>query len=385
MGITFDPSAIQDVGASGPNTFSHDFSGDGACVLISSGEALDLPSAVKVGGVSLAKVAQGVYTVGGHRYGVIWALDTGVPSGTQTVEVTCPTTDVRRAVAVDVTSSAGIVAIGDSASDGAASTSTDEVVDSGSVLSRGIAVTCSTTGGGQGTAQTGHTLIGSAVIVATNCMMFATEDADATGSRSVGFTGNGLHAGAVMLWEEVPVDAIAEPARIGEEASFRAGVEVTAPEDGWVFANRMQAEVTAFRSGVLVQANGPRQVALVGRMLGTSEMTEGGTEGQVLTYHDEEKPTWEDAAGGASALDDLTDVDAPTPADGDVLSWDDGAGEWVNTPAGTPGPHTHDAVDVDYDNATSGLTATDVQAAIDELSGGSVPPALRVYLWSSFR
>lgn len=31
-----------------------------------------------------------------------------------------------------------------------------------------------------------------------------------------------------------------------------------------------------------------------------------------------------------------------------------------------------DAVDVDYDNATSGLTATDVQAAIDELSVGVV-------------
>ena len=31
-----------------------------------------------------------------------------------------------------------------------------------------------------------------------------------------------------------------------------------------------------------------------------------------------------------------------------------------------------DAVDVDYDNATSGLTATDVQTAIDELSVGVV-------------
>lgn len=28
-------------------------------------------------------------------------------------------------------------------------------------------------------------------------------------------------------------------------------------------------------------------------------------------------------------LDDLTDVNAPTPADGDVLTWDNGAGEWV--------------------------------------------------------
>jgi hypothetical protein len=34
-------------------------------------------------------------------------------------------------------------------------------------------------------------------------------------------------------------------------------------------------------------------------------------------------------AGGASALDDLTDVDAAAPADQDVLTWDDGAGEWI--------------------------------------------------------
>lgn len=36
--------------------------------------------------------------------------------------------------------------------------------------------------------------------------------------------------------------------------------------------------------------------------------------------------------GGATPmpdLDDLGDVDAPSPADGDVLVWDDGAGTWV--------------------------------------------------------
>lgn len=33
--------------------------------------------------------------------------------------------------------------------------------------------------------------------------------------------------------------------------------------------------------------------------------------------------------GGPMALDDLTDVNAPSPADLDVLTWDDGAGEWI--------------------------------------------------------
>jgi hypothetical protein len=35
--------------------------------------------------------------------------------------------------------------------------------------------------------------------------------------------------------------------------------------------------------------------------------------------------------GTPHALDDHTDVNAPTPADGDVLTWDNGAGEWVSS------------------------------------------------------
>ena len=34
-------------------------------------------------------------------------------------------------------------------------------------------------------------------------------------------------------------------------------------------------------------------------------------------------------AGGGAALDDLTDVNASAPNDGDVLTWDDGGNEWV--------------------------------------------------------
>jgi hypothetical protein len=33
------------------------------------------------------------------------------------------------------------------------------------------------------------------------------------------------------------------------------------------------------------------------------------------------------------ALDDLTDVDAPSPADGDVLTFDSGSGTWIPAPA----------------------------------------------------
>lgn len=64
-----------------------------------------------------------------------------------------------------------------------------------------------------------------------------------------------------------------------------------------------------------------------------------------------------------SALNDLTDVNAPAPGDGDVLTWDDGAGEWVAAP---PAGGAVDAADVTFAPA-GGVAATDVQAAIEEL------------------
>lgn len=39
--------------------------------------------------------------------------------------------------------------------------------------------------------------------------------------------------------------------------------------------------------------------------------------------------TWNAPPGGGGDLDDLTDVDAPSPADGDVLTWDAGGSEWI--------------------------------------------------------
>lgn len=53
-------------------------------------------------------------------------------------------------------------------------------------------------------------------------------------------------------------------------------------------------------------------------------------DGDVLTW-DATPGEWVPAAptGGSNALDDLTDVDAPTPADGDVLTFDSGSGDWV--------------------------------------------------------
>jgi hypothetical protein len=50
---------------------------------------------------------------------------------------------------------------------------------------------------------------------------------------------------------------------------------------------------------------------------------------------DGENVDWPTAPGGPPPLDGLSDVDAPDPDDGDVLTWDDGAEEWVAAPGGS--------------------------------------------------
>lgn len=46
---------------------------------------------------------------------------------------------------------------------------------------------------------------------------------------------------------------------------------------------------------------------------------------------------WKAAAGGASAIGDLTDVTIATPADNEVLAYDNGSGDWINQTAAEAG------------------------------------------------
>ena len=79
-----------------------------------------------------------------------------------------------------------------------------------------------------------------------------------------------------------------------------------------------------------------------------------------------------DANGVLSATDtntdtlhDLTDVAISLPSDGQVLTYNNSTSKWTNQSIPTP---TVDADDVSYDNTSSGLTATNVQDAIDEVN-----------------
>lgn len=61
------------------------------------------------------------------------------------------------------------------------------------------------------------------------------------------------------------------------------------------------------------------------------------------------------------ALHDLTDVNISLPSDGQALLYDSSSSKWVN------GDVAGSAADISYDNTSSGLTADDVQEAIDEI------------------
>ena len=69
--------------------------------------------------------------------------------------------------------------------------------------------------------------------------------------------------------------------------------------------------------------------------------------------------------GGASALSDLTDVQLASLANGDALIYD--GSKWANVSLATIAT-SGDLSDASYDNTASGLSATNGQAAIDELA-----------------
>lgn len=70
--------------------------------------------------------------------------------------------------------------------------------------------------------------------------------------------------------------------------------------------------------------------------------------------------TWATPAGGSGALDDLTDVDAPTPADGDVLTYDTGTSEWVAAAPTGGAPDASETVKGIVELATTAETTTGV-------------------------
>lgn len=111
-------------------------------------------------------------------------------------------------------------------------------------------------------------------------------------------------------------------------------------------------DAASFGSETLLDATGTRSgYATLLQVSPHDVMCAYGTEGagspaadcDILLQRFTDTSTFTAHVTQALALDDLTDVNAPTPGDGDFLSWDDGAGEWVNV--GAPGGSVPDGTD----------------------------------------
>jgi hypothetical protein len=150
------------------------------------------------------------------------------------------------------------------------------------------------------------------------------------GSRTA-ITGTGSfaysHSGAYELGVAVGLFGQSghafRPASFGAEAGLADGVAFVVGSHVRLFAGRLGAEA-GFASGLRVTSSGPRQVLLTGGGLETPEMTEGGAEGQVLTFHAMGVPTWGD--GPASVIEAKGELIAGT-----------GPGAVDRLPAGTDG------------------------------------------------
>lgn len=83
------------------------------------------------------------------------------------------------------------------------------------------------------------------------------------------------------------------------------------------------------------------------------------------------------------ALANMTDVDIDSPTAGQVLKYNSTSHKWENAAEGGGGGTS--AQNVSYDNTSSGLTATNVQDAIDEVEGrvDTIETAIAKEHWST--
>ncbi|AZI37078.1 hypothetical protein NT2_01_04630 [Caenibius tardaugens NBRC 16725] len=71
------------------------------------------------------------------------------------------------------------------------------------------------------------------------------------------------------------------------------------------------------------------------------------TDTEDLSFYDWNDGAWQSVGSGALALDDLTDVDAAAPTDGDVLTWNNTAGAWEPAAPTVGATELDDLTDVD--------------------------------------
>jgi hypothetical protein len=121
-----------------------------------------------------------------------------------------------------------------------------------------------------------------------------------------------IWAAGIILGAVLPITVDVD-ASVVVEWEVPAGLTVDTGPDVKVLVGQPARVLWAVPSDIAVTSRGSRQVMLTGDDLETTEMTEDGTEGQVLTYHEGDKPTWEDPTGGGGGGDIMVRETDGTP------------------------------------------------------------------------
>lgn len=177
-----------------------------------------------------------------------------------------------------------------------------------------------------------------------------------TASATYGYTASGAFAGigvAAVLY--AMADVTLTPVVVTLEVEVPSGVGFHAIGDANYAPTPSYLEVVV-PAGVGVNSTGPMQVALVGEDREIHRHTTGGTEGQVLTFHEDTEPTWEDGGAGSEHPDvgDHETMGLATQASLDAHVDD------VSD--------AHDASSISVEDIAGNFTGTDVEAVLAELA-----------------
>lgn len=133
-------------------------------------------------------------------------------------------------------------------------------------------------------------------------------------------------------------------------------------DDTYTYWQPFGSAMTPDGTTIIIDANNKLEVALDNRTLkydSTNEYIKVSIDGSTIKYDNQNGYLYADLTAG---LNDLTDVTIASVVNGQVLTYDSTTQKWKNATIPTP-----TASNVDYSNTSSGLSATKVQGAIDEV------------------
>jgi len=333
MALTITAGAARNSDANAVDTWAFDAgaSPKGVFLLVASAMDGDPIGSVSYGGKVLTKLVQGTWSVSGHQFGAIFGyIGSDIPPGSNTFSVTTGAATSRTVVPVAV-AAAGALSVAATDSKGTSSGDIAFTFDGAGFTSRVLVAGSIKSTSGTFLSPAANTTQAGWRFTGANEFGLGHETADATDARRVGFDGTWLCGAAGVILKEGP--PFVQPTTVVVQVAVQTtGLTVAPGASTMLFPSpATRVKVAVQTTGLAVTATAQRQVALVGNGIETSEMTVGGTEGQVLTQHAKRPPTWEDGGGGGgdiSVSDGVTTVD---PASAVVFAGatvtDDGGGQ----------------------------------------------------------